>query len=597
MFTNIRIVLSALIITGAIAAIGSGATGAFFSDTETSTNNTFVAGAFDLKIDNDSYYNGNRCVNTQPEENDPDVWLWQGPNPYPVPGTPCTTSWVLDDLANGHLFFNFLDLKPDDDGEDTISLHVENDAWACMELSLVEDDDNSTTEPEGIVDPAVADPANDNWDGELADNLEFYWWADDGDNVLEEDEAGSIMEAPVSLYALAGPTPFRVALADASTNVWDGIESLPNGTHPAIPGGTTRYIAKAWCFGDMALAPDDQDGPNSNGPQQRNGNGGYTCNGTTLGNATQTDSSIVNVQFISEQARHNGRFLCPSSIVTTLTLQKIVINDDVGTATDANFVLSANGPSNISGVEGSVGVTNAPVIPGAYTLSETQMVGYTASQYSCVVNGGLPVVGNQITINPGDTVVCTITNNDVDTIACTAEVSYADAVVTSDQGVRKNNTAINVDRTDPLDALGAPQSTGTPFDNPVVAGSFFSLGFDEGTDLTPNEGGWIVLSFNNNYIIDGPGNDIRAWEVTGGTSYPVEKLKVEVSQDGTTWYTANPSLLRDEEADMSNTPLDWARYVRLTDVSTRSEFEATADGYDLDAVSALNCAQLPPQAP
>jgi hypothetical protein len=213
-----------------------------------------------------------------------------------------------------------------------------------------------------------------------------------------------------------------------------------------------------------------------------------------------------------------------------------------------------------------------------------------------VKNGGVPVLGNSITLAEGDTVVCTITNNDREPLACNAARTYADTVVSFDQGVRKNNTAVTADRDDPLDVLGAPQSLGTPFDSPVVFDSFFSLGFDEGGnpgDGTPNEGGKIVLAFNDNYIIDGPGNDIRAWEVTGGTSYPVEKIRVEVSQDGTTWYVANPALLRDEEADMSNTPLDWAKYVRITDISDRALFEDTADAYDLDAVSALNCQFVP----
>src|SRR3990167_5600630 len=77
-------------------------TSSFFSDTETSTANTLEAGSVDLQIDNTSYYNG-------------------APSP--------DTTWDLSDLP-GHLFFNFNDLKPGDFGEDTISLHVQNDAWA-----------------------------------------------------------------------------------------------------------------------------------------------------------------------------------------------------------------------------------------------------------------------------------------------------------------------------------------------------------------------------------------------------------------------------------------------------------------------------------
>src|SRR3989344_1689012 len=130
-----RIVVGLLFVIGAGGVLASGATGAFFSDMETSTGNIFTAGAIDLLIDNDSYYNGNRCIENPlagTSEPDEPYWTWQGNNPYPVPGTPCTTSFEPSNL-DGLLFFNSLDLKPDDDGEDTISTDVQNDAWICMD--------------------------------------------------------------------------------------------------------------------------------------------------------------------------------------------------------------------------------------------------------------------------------------------------------------------------------------------------------------------------------------------------------------------------------------------------------------------------------
>ena len=147
-----------------VLAISAGATGAFFSDTEVSNGNTFAAGAIDLKIDNTSYYNG-------------------APNP--------DTSWSLSDLTI-EKFFSFLDLKPGDFGEDTISLHVDtNDAYMCANVKLTSNDDNGLTEPEALVD-ATDGPGN----GELASNVNFIWWADDGDNVLESNES-VISEGPI----------------------------------------------------------------------------------------------------------------------------------------------------------------------------------------------------------------------------------------------------------------------------------------------------------------------------------------------------------------------------------------------------------------
>jgi predicted ribosomally synthesized peptide with SipW-like signal peptide len=47
-----------------VASIVATSTGAFFSDTETSTNNIFTAGSIDLKIDHSlSTYNGNAVIN------------------------------------------------------------------------------------------------------------------------------------------------------------------------------------------------------------------------------------------------------------------------------------------------------------------------------------------------------------------------------------------------------------------------------------------------------------------------------------------------------------------------------------------------------
>src|SRR3989344_1833379 len=93
-----KIILS-LGMIAAVAVVAVGATGAFFSDTETSTGNTFTAGAIDLGIDNHSYYNGE--LNEE-------------------------TTWRVDYDIEGRQFFNFSDIKPGDWGEDTISLHVNN---------------------------------------------------------------------------------------------------------------------------------------------------------------------------------------------------------------------------------------------------------------------------------------------------------------------------------------------------------------------------------------------------------------------------------------------------------------------------------------
>ncbi len=89
-----------------------------------------------------------------------------------------------------------------------------------------------------------------------------------------------------------------------------------------------------------------------------------------------------------------------------LKLVKIVSNTHGGSALPTDFTLNAAGPTPISG-RGTVGPT--PVAPGTYVLSESGPAGYTAGQWSCT---GATMVGNQVTIPAGATVVCTIVNSD-----------------------------------------------------------------------------------------------------------------------------------------------------------------------------------------
>lgn len=89
----------------------------------------------------------------------------------------------------------------------------------------------------------------------------------------------------------------------------------------------------------------------------------------------------------------------------TLTLVKTVTG---GSATVANFVLSANGSTPIAGVSGTAAVTGQRITAGTYTLSETASVnGYIAGAWSCT---GATVTGSSVAIPDGATVTCSIQN-------------------------------------------------------------------------------------------------------------------------------------------------------------------------------------------
>lgn len=265
-------------------AVVMGATGAFFSDTETSTGNVFAAGAIDLQIDNESYVMDCNVL-------------------FDCEGVlilSTTTSWTLTDLTV-EKFFNFFDLKPGDLGEDTISIHVgSNDAWLCAAANITADDDNSITEPEledGDLDPGGVGG------GDLDSALNFAFWVDDGDNVFEPTEGQNggepeviFLEGPLSGLGNAG----EIALAAPTGD-------NPFGNEP-VPGGKTVYIAKAWCFGTLTDTDLEQDG--SGEARSPLTGTGFNCDGQAVDNLAQTDSVEGDLTFYAEQARNNPNFTC-----------------------------------------------------------------------------------------------------------------------------------------------------------------------------------------------------------------------------------------------------------------------------------------------
>jgi predicted ribosomally synthesized peptide with SipW-like signal peptide len=456
-----RILLAAILIIGASGAV-IGGSGAFFSDRESSTGNTFTAGTLDLKVDNDSYYNGNRCTNIGTEE--VPNYVWQGESGFPEPGTPCETSFPQSDLDDGFVFFNFNDLKPDDEGEDTISLHVQNDAWACMDLTLTSNDDNGSNEPELEVDEA--DDENDAWDGELGSTLEFFWWADDGDNVYEEGEE-QISDGVQSLIDLAPQgDSFQVALADSAGNVWGDTEPLP--------ANETVYIAKAWCMGDLTLNPVAA-GQGVN-PQVATG---VTCDGEDIGNVAQTDGVELTVTFTAIQARHNPDFLCADESggqeeSATLTVNKIIVADTEGIGVE-DFQLHINGPDGDQIV--SDNIPNQGLTPGAYEVSEVIIeAGLPPGVTFTTTFGGACDEDGNVTLADGDNKVCTITNTE----------NAPTPVLTESFGTGTCAT----------DIAGWDEDAGESCANGTVAAA---IGVGDDT-VSPDGGRFAMLSGNNGYI-------------------------------------------------------------------------------------------------
>jgi predicted ribosomally synthesized peptide with SipW-like signal peptide len=385
-----------------VAAIVAGGTGAFFSDTETSTGNVFTAGAIDLTVDSTQHYNGMVCSATST------TYTWQpeaGYTPvvgqYPAQGSLCDGTWVATDLG-AQKFWNFLDIKPGDNGENTISLHVDNnDAYACVDVAITKNDDVTCNDPENAAE-GVGICQNDPvglFDGELAQNLTFFAWSDwgatpgfqgqdvgEGDNIWQANE-------PKLFSNTSGP----------ASDVLDGESyTLADSVTGPLVGNSTSYIGLAWCAGTIdATTP-----------------GTILCNGATMGNEAQTDSMEASIAFRVEQARNNPNFTCTPRVVVetgTVTLDKIVTfsNGAIGGVDVTDFALHLVGPGGDHLLVDQVAFPN--LTPGAYVVSEVYSNDPANVTSDATFTGSCAEIGisNTATMNviAGVNPVCTITNN------------------------------------------------------------------------------------------------------------------------------------------------------------------------------------------
>jgi hypothetical protein len=265
-----KILLSILTI-GLVSSIAYiGYSRAFFSDTQTSKDNTFQAGEIKLKIDSTQHYNGNVC-----QKNEAGAYTWSGNSPYPVPNSPCNGSWPLRSLTD-EKFFDFTDVKPGDYGENTISMHViNNDAWACIDVSP-------------LYIPAAADKA-------LAAGLNFFAWNDLNCNNIFEPTKGD-----VKLFSNSIGPASDVLNGKTYTLAAPGLPPITGGNDPEL----ARCIGLSWCAGKLTV---DQE------------TGETKCEGSALGNAAQGGKVKGDITFRVEQARNNPNFSCSAPQTTSPT--------------------------------------------------------------------------------------------------------------------------------------------------------------------------------------------------------------------------------------------------------------------------------------
>lgn len=261
---NKKIIMSLSVIAAVSAAVVGG-TGAFFSDSETSTGNTFTAGSIDLSIG--SQFSSNNNAN----------------------GLPATQPLLADN--NGRALYNFTDLKPGDFGSGSFDLSVtSNEAYACAMTQITSTPENTPIDPEiGSGDSAVLNGPND---GELQNFLQFAIFADqNGNGVRDPSEPLNVNQ-----YGAGDGNGFTttelggagwIAVADpTSPNTWLTIPSLA----PSIP----YHAGFMYCFGNF------------------DANGVCGLDLLDNDNVAQTDSISGNLTFQAIQTRNNGNFTCAS---------------------------------------------------------------------------------------------------------------------------------------------------------------------------------------------------------------------------------------------------------------------------------------------
>lgn len=383
---------------------------ALFSSSKTSADNKIAAGRFELQLDNTCHYDGMVCGESGKWEEES-----AGSSTYPeLIGKDCACSWAKTADMSNKLFFNFDDVKPGDEGENTVSIHVDNEAWICGEFAKVKNFDNGCTSSEAEADTTCDDPGESQ--GELQNKLTFNVWIDDG-------AGGGI----------------------ACDNIKNGGEkwvaqnvALTNGRWTVYDSSVAKLGTKSICVG-MAWNVD-----------------------INAGNEIQTDSVAGDIIFHAYQARNNTKFLCGGTEpeAGTLVVKKVAQNGDAkfdftgdnGIAPFSITTSGGNGSSTISNLmAGTYSITEGALPDGwAKTGDTCQSVAVAAGQTSeCTITNTY----NKVCINSGDVMLVLDRSGSIGTAMTelkTASKSFVD-ILNPDGGIWMGQSSFATDGT--LDTL------------------------------------------------------------------------------------------------------------------------------------------------
>jgi hypothetical protein len=119
-----------------------------------------------------------------------------------------------------------------------------------------------------------------------------------------------------------------------------------------------------------------------------------------------------------------------------------------------------------------------------------------------------------------------------------------------------------------------PAGSSTAANDPTKA-----LGANDGDYVSVDIPETLILAFTDNTASDGPGNDLKVYQVIAGDS----NVDIYASEDNIT-YTYLGRTSGDVLYDLSGTGLDYVNYVKFVGLDNGGG----SPGFDLDAVEALN---------
>ena len=206
---------------------------------------------------------------------------------------------------------------------------------------------------------------------------------------------------------------------------------------------------------------------------------------------------VINSQGVPSEAammRMGVAGQAPST--ATLTIRKVVVNDNGGTRTAANFSFSVNGAAPVAFEADGSNVLTVPA--GTYSVTEPAVPNYTATLSGC----------SNVVLAAGGSATCTITNNDI----ATSATLTVRKVVVNDSGGNKvasnfsfsvNGGAATAFEADGSNVLTVPAGT---YNVTEPAASGYAASFSGCSGITLASGASATCTITNDDIASGTTN-------------------------------------------------------------------------------------------